>query len=90
MDSRFVKLLLLAITVGLFAGVALLANIKNELSILIRRTVNIELAVENIREEVSSVSLAVDNIESGVSSIESDVSSIELEVGIIQIYQQRR
>ena len=81
MDSRFVKLLLLAITVGLFAGVALLANIKNELSILIRRTVNIELAVENIREEVSSVNLAVDNIE-------SDVSSIELEVGFIQISQK--
>ena len=81
MDSRFVKLLLLAITVGLFAGVALLANIKNELSILIRRTVNIELAVENIREEVSSVNLAVDNIQ-------TDVSSIELEVGIIRIYQK--
>ena len=81
MDSRFVKLLLLAITVGLFAGVALLANIKNELSFLVTRTVNIERGVQDIREEVSSVNLAVDNIQ-------TDVSSIELEVGIIRIYQK--
>ena len=81
MDSRFVKLLLLAITVGLFAGVALLANIKNELSFLVTRTVNIERGVQDIREDVSNINLAVDNIQ-------TDVSSIELEVGIIRIYQK--
>lgn len=90
MDSRFVKLLLLAITVGLFAGVALLANIKNELSILIRRTVNIELAVEGIGEGVASIEEEVSSVNLAVDNIGSDVSSIELEVGFIQIDLRRR